>query len=513
MLLSEQPGLATGYKFQSPQQAANSGAYDVLPTSLAASNGTLWLAWETVTSTRADILYKTFNGIFWTSARNLTGNLAWVNNISPSLTQLSNGTIMMVWASNPTGHYNLYYELLNKNVWSKPFQLTSGSFTDQLGKTLVAPDSTLWVFWQRDWSSSTCLSSLCRQIFYKTLTGGQWSQDVQVTTDLSTWNAMPSIMKGRDGRTWLAYSKWQSRNSGYNVFYRAFDGNSWSGEVPLTSTSNSDTAPSIYQDRNGTIWLFWSRDVPLNSTVSQFKIYYKFSPDSAATWSADTQLTFGGDVNRTIDDRQPFVTTWIDKSLYIFYSSNALGNGSAFDIYYIRTDPVYPVHAVAVTSLQVSPTKIFSWYVTTVTVTVSDLGDFNENISVTVQAVAGSTFNIGSASSSLTIGGSRTFSFTWNATSAPPARYTIVATMPLVPGETLGNGAGNTLKFNTLNVYIPGDMDKSGCVGTLDASILLYSYGSKPGSAFWNPDADLNRDGVVNIIDLGMWGNSFGKCI
>ncbi len=89
----------------------------------------------------------------------------------------------------------------------------------------------------------------------------------------------------------------------------------------------------------------------------------------------------------------------------------------------------------------------------------------------------------------------------------------MVASVQQLAGETPANAVDNSLSVNGLNIYIPGDVDRNGCVDTLDASIILFSYGTTIGGPGFNSDADLNRDGKINIIDLGMWGASFGKCI
>jgi hypothetical protein len=39
-------------------------------------------------------------------------------------------------------------------------------------------------------------------------------------------------------------------------------------------------------------------------------------------------------------------------------------------------------------------------------------------------------------------------------------------------------------------------------VNTEDQTILAAAYGSTPGDIGWNAEADLNKDGAVNLLDL-----------
>ncbi len=497
--------------FQAPVQFENMNAVDSYPTALQASNGTIWVAWESNT-TRPNIFFRTTSpdGSTRSTIQNLTGpSTSW--NRQPTLAQLQNGTIFFAWTSNLTGHFKLYYKTFTGGVWSSITQLTTGINDDRAPKTAIAQDSTLWIVWERANSTGGT------QVFYKTLNGNAWSPDNQLTFD-STFNGLPNVMSARGGSVWVSWSKWFGNTINYNLVYQVFNGTRWSNQTLLTNVSSSstfgDTHPDLIQDRNGTIWAVWSREMKLTTTVFQDKLFYKFSGNAGQTWSPDTQLTFGGDANNTIDDRQASTIQGIDKFLWIFYSSDATGIGSLFDIYLIKTtNPIYPVHAPAVTKITIQPTKMYPWNVATINVTVADLGDFIENIQLSVQTVNKTSFKVATAQTFLASGQSQTFSFSWNATGAPAGRYAIVASIALVPGETLGAGLGNTLRYRSLAILIKGDLDQDFNVNIIDAAIMAVAYGSTPSSPNWNPNADLDRDGVINIIDFAILGANYGKSI
>lgn len=47
-----------------------------------------------------------------------------------------------------------------------------------------------------------------------------------------------------------------------------------------------------------------------------------------------------------------------------------------------------------------------------------------------------------------------------------------------------------------------GDVNADGVIDGTDLALIQVAYGSTPESPNWNPAADLNGDGVVNILDV-----------
>ena len=273
------------------------------------------------------------------------------------------------------------------------------------------------------------------------------------------------------------------------------------------------------QDRNGTIWAFWSREITLSKGSFEQKLFFKFSGNAGLTWSPNSQLTFGGDATNPIDDITPSAVQGIDKSLWVFYSSDlTTSSTNSFQIYYIKTNPIFPVHDLAVSSMQFSLNKTYPYGDTPssmvqINLTVSDLGDFAETAIVTVEAVNNTAFNIFSSSTNISSGSSARFALYWNTTSAPPGRYTIQASVAPVAGETAGAAMDNTLRQGSVMILLPGDLDRDGRLNINDAAMMGSAYLAKPGDSNWNPDADLNRDGVINIFDFAIMAASYGKAL
>lgn len=56
---------------------------------------------------------------------------------------------------------------------------------------------------------------------------------------------------------------------------------------------------------------------------------------------------------------------------------------------------------------------------------------------------------------------------------------------------------------NTMNIIsVPGDLNGDGAAGCDDLAIVKASFGKRAGQAGFDPRADVNGDGVVNILDL-----------
>jgi len=58
-----------------------------------------------------------------------------------------------------------------------------------------------------------------------------------------------------------------------------------------------------------------------------------------------------------------------------------------------------------------------------------------------------------------------------------------------------------------------GDVNRDGVIDTVDINLVAAAYGSMAGSPNWNPDADLNGDGKVDIKDLVTCNKNFGLTI
>lgn len=70
---------------------------------------------------------------------------------------------------------------------------------------------------------------------------------------------------------------------------------------------------------------------------------------------------------------------------------------------------------------------------------------------------------------------------------------------------TANNGVPPASTQNVLVlVTLVGDVDNNGVVNCTDLSLLKAAFGSYRGMANYDPRADINADGVVNILDQAL---------
>jgi len=440
------PRVAGATSFGSPQALELTPGSSSYPSSLQARDGTLWVTWQQYYETGVYMTYSTSHG--WSVIQTLPTGNTFV--ISPALGQLRNSSIILLWSSNQTGRWNLFYKLYSNGAWRNSVQLTSGtSFDDFFPHAAVSTNSTVYVFWER------YVSSTSASIYYKTLKGDSWSGDVQLSS--SNVDVTPTSLATFDGKIWIAWSRQNSGN--YNVIYRNYNGITWSPETTLT-TNNYDIDPGLVQDRNGTIWIFYSRQVQLSSgtnAVYEQKLFYKYTYDGS-TWFADTQLTTYGDVNTPLDDLSPSVVQGFDKTLWIFYSTD-YPFASEYDVYYIKSSAITPVHNVVITTIQSGP-YAFQKNFATVLVQVTNLGDYFETIQLTITATNLTTYTIASSvTETIPLGSTTmttvTFTFSWSTTSIPLGRYVVTVSYPRLAGQSLLASGGDQLQFKVLTILPP----------------------------------------------------------
>jgi len=70
---------------------------------------------------------------------------------------------------------------------------------------------------------------------------------------------------------------------------------------------------------------------------------------------------------------------------------------------------------------------------------------------------------------------------------------------------------GMSVLANLAQARAPTDLNKDGIVNIIDIAIVSKAYGSKPGDPRWNETADLDKNGIINIVDLAMVAKDFGK--
>jgi parallel beta-helix repeat protein len=173
------------------------------------------------------------------------------------------------------------------------------------------------------------------------------------------------------------------------------------------------------------------------------------------------------------------------------------------------TVTILQMHDVAILNVQTSRTMAYAGY-----------GDINIEVDVKNEGQAPEEFYvtahynssvIGTQLVTLDPGATTTLTFTWNTQGVTPSNYTISATADQVPGET--HISDNTFIYGTVHIRIPGDINGDKVVDLYDAAqISAHWYPGPPtGPLGYDPIADIDNDGNINIIEAGIVSANWGK--
>ena len=500
------------------QRLTKSLTFDFLPQVIQTKDQKVWLFWESVNffKPNPDIHYKTWD---WSSWPGLNGNLSaggspeqtlpgstTSQETAPKAVQMANGTLFVSFASNRTGNFDIYLKRYNSaSGWSADYQLTSNAQLEGQSSLVAARDGSLWVYWNRE-DPATGVSNL---YYKKYIPSTGWTGETSLTSDAAPYrNREPAAYQMRDGRIWLFWS--QVQDTGFSkiyLYYRIFDGTIWQPRVQFTSTNNPDRSPAIAQDANATMWLLWSRELPLSGSCTQQDLFYRYSTTNGVSWSAETAIMDDGPISQcnndiAPDDSSPSLAQLRDFKVWLFWHSNR-DPENWWDLYYTSTN-AFPVHDVSVDSVTDTPVLLRKGGQVTIAVTISDPGAYAETLQLTVTATNTTTITIATQTAALQSGQSASYTFTWSTSNVNPAWYRITASLQAVPGESTGSQSNNSLDGAKVHVIPPGDVNYDGKVTIIDAALVGYAYGTHPGDPLWNPDADLDYNGRIDILDAAI---------
>jgi len=154
-----------------------------------------------------------------------------------------------------------------------------------------------------------------------------WGDDFRLTDDsaessLSQPNAR-CIVTDASGDVHVVWS--DNRPGNKEIYYRSFDGASWSTDQRLTDADQGSVNPSIALDGNDHLHLAWD-----DHRDDDYEIYYK--EFDGASWSPDLRLTEAAG-----DSKAPSVAAYGDNRVYVVWQDKRGGGGTQY-IYARRHD-------------------------------------------------------------------------------------------------------------------------------------------------------------------------------
>jgi len=123
---------------------------DRAPSAIQTVDGRIWVAWSSYRTGYFEIFYKTYNGSSWSNATRLTNS----TNIdtSPSILQTFDGTIWLFWSScenSAQATTEIFYKCSSDGgaTWSDDVQFTDNADEDTWASTTQTDDLKIWVLW------------------------------------------------------------------------------------------------------------------------------------------------------------------------------------------------------------------------------------------------------------------------------------------------------------------------------------------------------------------------------
>jgi parallel beta-helix repeat protein len=169
-------------------------------------------------------------------------------------------------------------------------------------------------------------------------------------------------------------------------------------------------------------------------------------------------------------------------------------------------------HDLGITGIDSPKTIIGKGYTLPVNATIVNYGAYAETFNITIYA---NTTVVTSQTLTLTSGNFTTISFAWNTSGFAKGNYIINAVVDNLPGEAYT--LDNSLTSGWVTVTIAGDITSitpgipDYRVDMRDIGALCNKFMAKPSNPNWDPNYDINGDGVVNMRDIGIACNNFMK--
>lgn len=285
--------------------------------SIAVSDSTVHLVWVDYSNFYLYYKRSSDGGFSWSSDTSLIAG----GPDKPSLS-VSGSNVNLVYEA---GDMILYKHSSDNGLsWSSISHVSLG---DSIAAypCIATSGSKVHVVWEDDRFSNW-------DIFYRQSPdgGATWNPEVRLTS--ASGSATSPAIAVSDS---LIHVVWRdTRNMSNDIYYkRSTDGgNSWSADSLLTTGQWDRGMPSVAASGSNVHVAWWDgRD-------NNFRIFYKHSTNSGATWSSDTCLAYGSNDSRnpSIAVSGPYVhVVWQDDrdgNWEIYYKRNPTGNlGVAVD--------------------------------------------------------------------------------------------------------------------------------------------------------------------------------------
>lgn len=213
---------------------------------------------------------------------------------------------------------------VGENTLNNPTKII---YSDNLGFTWSSPQNVIGTIYipypklSKTTDGKLWIAGRINYFFYSTDNGNTWSgKNLGFFTATFTSFDLLSL----DSLNFMTtYDKYDSNTDKYKIHYRRStdSGYSWSDEILITETNQSEKKPRLYLEPDGTLLLIHQRSdstsFTVNHNIYQENIFYRKSFDNGNTWSAAERFTnylgYDGTFNLCEYNTKPLVTFLSDR--------------------------------------------------------------------------------------------------------------------------------------------------------------------------------------------------------
>jgi len=482
--------------------------YDGFPAFAQTKDGRIWFVWSKEIQGNLTLYYKISNdqGRTWSEEMNLTCILGPGNDQNPSIMQAQNGTIWVAWTSDRP---------------PPPAPPLPDFYVDASPQNLTVPqgeseNSTIIVTSIYDFNEEVDLTVLNEPLGVTTTldptqvtppANGTANSTLTISVDaIATPGNYTLTIKGRSGKLWRLVNVYleitvaggasqttadiqmtssptsaSSFIEDYEIYYKTShdNGETWSKDLQLTTNGLDDLRPAIIQLTNGTIMIVWQ-----SYTTDNHDILYKTTTDGVS-WSDTKQLT-----TDSANDKAPAITQTKDGKIWVVWAST---RNIDYEIYYKTYDGVTwsnDQRLTTNTDSDIQPAIVQAIDEDIMIFWASSSTTGNYDIYYKISSDNGSEW------SDRIEFVATNYEDVWPAVMRARDTKIWVAWYNNEADQPNGNW----------DIYyrasLAGDVNEDNQINVVDLTIVSLAYGSMMGEPDYNPVADINKDGFVEMRDL-----------